>query len=1109
MAGDASIRVYRSNRAEVLTEALAEVVGDPLADPLAAEWIVVQGRGMATWLAGQLAEKLGVWANAQMLYPRNFVQRVIALGLGSQPSAAYGEESLPWVILSCLDDLLETAAFAPLARYVKSDSDGMRRWQLASAVARCFDEYLSYRPEDLLRWESGGSLDADEQWQALLWRSIRGRLGPQHVAARARDFVERMAQESTDVFPQRVCIFGLSSMPPIYVRVMVALCRHAEVHLFSLSPCQEYWADSVSPEQALRSIERGTAEEELHLDVAHPLLASLGGQGAAFQRLLDREIEAASCALIERPDTLYRLPEGETVLARLQRRILGGAAPLNPMARADRAVDASIAIHSCHSPTREVEVLRDQLLEMLTNGSDFRPEDVVVMMPDIEAYAPLIEAVFSADRTDPRFIPFHIADRSLRSDAPVLDALDRLLTLVGGRVAQSEVVDLLRLDVVHRRFGIEAHEIETAARWLAESGVRWGIDGEHRSEHGFSSDAQNTWQFGLDRLLLGYAMPTAEQGTFGGVLPYDEIEGSSSELLGRLAAFCDALFASLGACRSSRTVDDWHHVLSQLLSQFFVSDDDTAWQHERVLGALGQLREWVAGADFCGELSLPVVRAWLSGRLESGAAERGFVAGGVTFCAMVPMRSIPFEIVCLLGMNDGAFPRQTRRVDFDRMRFSGLRDGDRSRRDDDRYLFLESVLSARSRLLISYCGQSIKDDRTRPPSVVLSELLDQLRADHEDPTTEPFDLARGAREEDEALAHVLPRVLTRHPLQPFSARYFDGSDERLFSYVAYPSTDEAVAVTPSTLFTQPLGLPENASDDIELEELIDFYGDPILYLLRRRLRVAFHRVEDQACDGLPLLLSSLESYQVGDRLLSWEDTKEAAEQQSLLRATGMMPPGGLGALVTQDLQVRSTAILSVAKALRGDGTVQSVAVRVELPDGPAIHGVVPNVYGDRVVGQQFSAVTARHVLGAWIRHLALTAAAPHRVAHGSAIVGQKDKDYVSYRFPGPAPEAAERLQELVAHYQIGQREPLLLCPSAAFAYARVLARKPDEVAALKSARTALKDDRRHQGSVAALFPGIDLLANEEHPLGEAFQGPRFGALAKQVFAPLCEQVEIS
>jgi exodeoxyribonuclease V gamma subunit len=1109
MAGDASIRVYRSNRAEVLTEVLAEVVGKPLVDPLAAEWIVVQGRGMATWLAGQLAEKLGVWANAKMLYPRNFVQRVIALGLGSQPSAAYGEESLPWVILSCLDDLLETPAFAPLARYVESDGDGMRRWQLVSAIARCFDEYLSYRPEDLLRWESGGSLEPDEQWQALLWRSIRDQRGPEHVAARASAFVERMATESPDVFPQRVCIFGLSSMPPIYVRVIVALCRHTEVHLFSLSPCQEYWADSVSPEQALRSIERGAAEEELHLDVAHPLLASLGGQGAAFQRLLDRELEAASCALIERPDTLYRPPEGDSVLARLQRRILGGAAPLEAMPRAARALDTSIAIHSCHSPTREVEVLRDQLLAILTDGSDFRPEDVVVMMPDIEAYAPLIEAVFSADRADPRFIPFHIADRSLRSDAPVLEALDRLLMLVGGRVAQSEVVDLLRLDVVHRRFGIEAHEIETAARWLAESGVRWGIDGEHRREHGFSGDEQNTWQFGLDRLLLGYAMPTDEQGTFGGVLPYDEIEGGASELLGRLAAFCDALFAMFRSCRSSRGIDDWHHVLSQLLAQFFVSDDDTAWQHERVLGALSQLREWVNGANFSGELSLPVVRAWLSDRLESGAGERGFVAGGVTFCAMVPMRSIPFDVMCLLGMNDGAFPRQTRRVDFDRMRLSGLRDGDRSRRDDDRYLFLESVLSARRRLLISYCGQSIKDDRTRPPSVVLSELLDQLRADHEEGTSEPFDLPRGVREEDEALAHVLPRVLTRHPLQPFSPRYFDGSDERLFSYVAYPSSDEAVAVTPSTLFTQPLGLPENASDDIDIDELIDFYGDPILYLLRRRLGVAFHRAEDQARDGLPLLLSSLESYQVGDRLLSWGDAKDGAEQQSLLRATGMMPPGGLGALVTQDLQVRSTAIHSVAKALRGDRTVQSVAVRVELPDGPAIHGVVPNVYGDRVVGQQFSTVRARHVLGAWIRHLALTAAAPHRVAHGSAIVGQKDKAYVSYRFPGPAPEAVERLQELVAHYQIGQREPLLLCPSAAFAYARALAGKPDEAAALSSARAALVRDWRHQGSIAALFPGIDLLANEEHPLGEAFQGPRFGALAKQVFSPLCEQVEIS
>jgi exodeoxyribonuclease V gamma subunit len=1131
MAGDGSIRVYRSHRAEVLLDAVCDIVAQPLADPLAPEWLVVQGRGMATWMSSELAGKLGIWANADMLYPRNFVQRVIAHGLGCEASPAYAEGSLPWVVLACLEEHLDTPPFGQLARYLQSDPDGMRRWQLACAIGRCFDEYLSYRPDRILAWEQNGDPPEDEaeRWQCLLWRSIRRRLGGEHIAARAAAFVERLASDETsdeanlaaDGWPERVCIFGLSSIPPIYVRVIAGLCHRTEVHMFLLSPCQDYWAESVTPEQALRSIEAGAAPEWLHLDGVHPLLASLGAHGAAFGRLFDRELEAAACAVIEPQETLFRPSQGDSVLLRLQASILGAEpadrAPMTPEARAR---DDSVTVHACHSPMREVEVLRDQLLDMLTDGSDLRPEDVVVMMPDVEAYAPLIEAVLAVDRSDPRFIPHHIADRSLRSDAPVIDALDRLLSLVTSRVTSSEVVDFLRLDVVCGRFGIEQRDIDTIVQWLADSGVRWGIDRAHRSEHGMSDDEQNTWKFGLDRLLLGYAMPTGERATFGGVLPYDEIEGGAAVLLGRFAAFCDALFATLRGCRAARSIDAWQRVLSKLLSEFFVSDGDTSWQHERVVAAVSQLCEVVKAAGFDSDVTLSVLRAWVSSQLEGAAAERGFLSGGVTFCAMLPMRSIPFRVVYLLGMNDGAFPRQTRRVDFDIMRPPGVRDGDRNRRDDDRYLFLEALLSARQRLVLSYCGQSVNDDSTRPPSVVLSELLDHLRSEHHDPAAEPCQPPVAMREEDRGIAQVLPRLVIRHPLQPFSARYVDGIDDRLFRYAAEPQASEPQASEPQAsepqaapaephfgvpLFERPLSPPSDPSEDVDLAELITFYRDPIVYLLTRRLRVALQQHSAETRDTLPLQMRGLEAYQVGARLLAW-GKHDAASTLTRLRATGDLPPAQIGQIAAQDLQDRAGAIRAIAEELRGASPRQSESLRVRLPSGQTIHGIVPDVYDDGVVSQQFADVSAKHVLSLWIRHLMLSAAAPERLARGSAVVGRSGKTHTVSHFAEPAVAALERLDDLVKYYHLGQREPLLLLPAAAFAYTQQLHTKKDEAAALKSARTALGKDRRHQQLVAPLFEGIDLLLADRHPLGASFESPRFAELATCLLLPLQAQV---
>ncbi|MGH7291879.1 MAG: exodeoxyribonuclease V subunit gamma, partial [Myxococcota bacterium] len=362
-------------------------------------------------------------------------------------------------------------------------------------------------------------------------------------------------------------------------------------------------------------------------------------------------------------------------------------------------------------------------------------------------------------------IPNRFADRPVRADNEVAEAFTALLGLLRGRLTAAEVLDVLRRDPVRARFGIAGDDLELVRRWITETGVCWGIDADHRAAHDQPAADQNTWRFGLDRLLLGYAMPGDGLVQFGDALPYDDLEGGEAVLLGRLADFCDALFTAQATLAAPRSPAGWRDELGRLLERLVARSPATAHQHELIRAGLATLAARAEAAGFAELLRLETVQAQLDDELQRGATAHGFLSGGVTICELLPMRSIPFKLVCLLGMNDDAFPRQGRPLGFDRIA-AQPRPGDRSVRDDDRYLFLEALLAARQQLVISYVGQRITDNQPLPPSVVVQELLDTIERTFVAPDGQT----------------VAARIVVTHPLQPFSPRYFRGAEDRLFSY---------------------------------------------------------------------------------------------------------------------------------------------------------------------------------------------------------------------------------------------------------------------------------------------------------------------------------------
>ena len=994
--------VLRGNHLEDLAGRLVALVRAAPPPPLEPEIVVVQSPGMARWLSLRLARALGVAANIRFPLPGGFLWDTFRSVLPHVPESDPLERRVSvWHLRAILDGLDDAPRFEPLRAYLHA-ADECGSYELAARIADLFDQYLVYRPQWIARWEAG----ADEGWQAALWRALVARTAEPH-RARVQDAALRaLAQPpSAGTLPRRVAVFGIPTLAPAYLHGFRRLAEHVDVHLFLLAPCREYWGDVARPRRTRAGeVAGGTPETP-----GAALLASLGKQGRDF---LDLVIDCDPH--VDEP--AFREPGDDSLLHALQTDMLTLRAGDGRIAIAPD--DRSIQVHVCHGPMREVEVLYDQLLWLFEQHPDLTPADVVVMTPDIDAYAPAIEAVFGG-AAGPRRIPFTIADRSLRADSPLVEAFLGLLDLSDSRYDADRLLTLLEAPAVHRRFGIAAGDLDLVQRLVTESAVRWGVDAASRARLGLPAVAEHTWRFGLDRLLLGFSVPSGDARLLEGVLPFDAVEVATPRCSGisapssRRRRRSESLAAPRGARHLGRVS------LAEVLDRFVDAAEDDAETVQALRGVLQRLADDASRAGYDAPVSLALVRVLLRRELEQPINTGPFLTGGVTFCAMVPMRSIPFDVVCLVGMNDGSFPRTRQPVSFDLMADHPER-GDRSRRDDDRYLFLVAIVSGRRCLYLSYVGRGIRDNAPIPPSIVVSELLDAVRRGYD--------------------VDGCP-VVTEHPLQAFSPRYFARPAEPgLVSY----STELCAASRVRRLRPEPTRrllegrLPDVPAEEasVDLDGFLRFFANPTARLLQRRLGVRLTEAELPPLRREPFVLDGLGRYMVRNELLARQIRAAGDDPLRALRAGGLLPYGRVGDVELVRQRAVAEEFAERLLTLTGGEALESIALDLQL-GALRLEGALHGVRRDGVIDHRLAEPKASDQLSLWIRHLVLHVARPRSEGWRSVWLGTRAVVFE------PVADARSHLDALAAVYREGMQRLLPFFPKSALEWCEATRAKLD------------------------------------------------------------------
>ncbi len=1201
------LHLIQSNKMEALSALLAKEIahqeaGTPIFMP---EQILVQSPGMSTWLRLEIAKHNQIAAALEFPLPSSFIWQLCHTLLPDVPKEnAFTKPAMTWKLMALLPSLLSQTEFVPLAQYL-ADEGPLKLYQLAGRIADVFDQYLVYRPDWILAWENNElpfELAPSQAWQPILWRALvehnkainqANRLetnanqgNPNYHRANLHQALFAALDDPNtclDKLPKRLFVFGISSMAPQTLEVLHHLAKRISVVVLNLSPCQHYWGDIIEPKLrarmalAFEESKKLPPDWESLLEVGNPILANNGKMGRELLDLMlalpESHTQFDQDLFIDSPCS-NQLEGVQQDILQLETRgqMLGPDSQLYLSLDGRRELakdDNSITIRSCHSPLREVETLHDHLLEMLSQNPDLAPKDIVVMLPDVASYAPYIDAVFAAKQGQ-HYIPYAIADRGAAQESPLINSFLHLLAIDRSRFGLSEIISILEVPAILRRFNLDDDDLTLIKGWLEQAAVRWGRDEIARQEQSLPSFIENSWAFGIKRLLLGYAFQD-DASLYLGSLPLEGIQGQSTQAIGKLLDFIEQLDEHktrfLDSCQGEQRIIQ----LESVLDNFYLVEDDEREQLQTIRDAIIVLKEELLAAGLSHPqahrqehsqfevqaLNIQVLQHWFNARLSESRVGQRYLAGSVNFCTLMPMRSIPFKLVALLGMNDGVYPRVQHPVGFDLVAQQGPRKGDRSRRLDDRYLFLEALLSAREQLYISYIGHSERDNSERIPSMLVSELIEycqlcylpqSLKSEAE--TAQHWVNSKDQHHQEKLQlfinkleSYIYQQLVTPMPLQPFDPRLYlkqnseitdddNASPEVQLSYSEQwcPVTNN---ITGQQQFMDIQALKEEVTTDtpqepqdneLALSSLIRFYRNPSQYFLNRSMGVNLSLDIRGDNNDEPFSLNALERYQLQDLLLNnaidHACLSPDAELIAKLKADGSLPLAPFDDLLLnqylKDLRPlidRSLYLLGIeptdAVEHKSAGQMRSTETQYTRTLDLAISFNTNTLN----VAQSAHTGVGKTRLAGRLDNIAAKGLVSYRpgTAHGRDLVrlylrhlcmnamGHEKPSYLLdighfHSFSALTQEQAKnQLANWLAYFNVGQSQPLCFMPRTSLAYIQA---EGDHVAKLIEAQSEWLDEQTGLGEGAE--PHNQRLF--EFPQDFSEQG--FGQLASTLLEPM-------
>jgi exodeoxyribonuclease V gamma subunit len=990
-----SFKLYISNRLDELQSELSKDLRQQTTSVFHKDVLITQTEGMNRWLSIELAKSLNIFANAEFHKPNGFISKVFQLAKVVD-SQDFSTEKLRWVLYKLLNEPEFIEKFDLVAQYYEGDE--IKRLQLATRVSDLFDQYLIYRPDFIQAWNKGevavikrDKYKYHEEWQSWLWKKLQEQVDFEDKVELRNRLVEQFdnplfIDKLKDKFP-KVSLVGLSVLTPFHLEIFSWLSRFIDVHFYQLNPSPEfYWYDQTG-EKSIAKIEKFTKKsaEELLLQSGNTLLSNWGKIGKdAFTSLFEHD-EVLN--IIDSTKSIA--PKADSLLGKLQSDVFNNEKEEVQTIDELMIEDGSLQISSCYTPVREVEVFYNYLLNLMENNSTIEPKDILILVNDIDLYAPFIKAIFD---NSPIKIPYSIADRSFVGGDTISSVLEILLKLSVEEFTSENILQLVEFDIVKSKFGFT--DIELIRRVMNDANIRYGISGDRSLDTDLVS-----WKHGLERIILGIAIKGGEEyftGEKASTYPLDTIEGGVAGELLRFKAFADAVIQVVQQRREARTLADWRLYVDKYILQALIDVNDQVMEEYHIIMEHLALLDEVS--PVLEEVSFEVFQKAFLDSLVNNVHAGNFITGRVTFCSMIPMRSIPFEVIALLGMNNDAFPRKDNKLGFNLLE-DDKRRGDREVKESDKYLFLESFLSAKRYFYLSYIGKNTKDNALLSPSILIDELLDYIEQSY-----------KGAKDS----------LIIHHPLHGFSSQYFEEKkglftyfgDKMLFQKEERKATQESLVIDFS---------------EIHLNQLISFYKDPIKWYFNKALGIYFNDEQKLLPENELFELDNLEQYVVRKELFGVADEElESFKNEAI--GQGILPLKNMALVQVSNLNEEiETLKINFAHFSEGHQKLNIELSELKI-NNSNIHATIDTIYDDNQVVVCYSKQKSftKHCIEPFLKHLFLIASG--KKLNTVFLIRERKESFLFKNDLVSQTEAKELLGQLVHFYKTGHDTPLPFLP---------------------------------------------------------------------------------
>jgi len=873
--------IYRSNNLEHLCSKLAAKTGTNDLSPFAQEIIVTQSAGMTAWVKTELAKRNGIIANISFMNQDSLMNELMGFLTGNKQENARDRIRLQVYGLLGSEGFRET--FPAVASYYQNDD--LRRIQLSDKISDLFDQYQLYRPEMIKLWDKellAGDSDSDENWQQWLWKKTET-ISRKDMSDRMISEMKVRKKELASKYP-RISLFGITVFTKFHLDFFreLADCTSLDIYLCLPSDLQGVNNDLLesfgSKARELKLLVSGT------FDVQEP-----------FEKVFCRK---------------------DTSLAKLQENILEDAAI------SQYPEDGSILINSCHTPGREVECLYNYLLDLFEKDKNLKPGDILVMTPDIDKYAPFIKAVF---KNAPVRFPFKVSGAAKNKEDSIAAALEMIVKFTEEDFTSEKVISLLENKRIRASYSI--NDTDYLRSVVKNANIRFGYRNNESDDTRYVS-----WEYGLEKILLGYAMLTdrefpAKDGTM--LFPYRDSEASESHDLLRLKAFVEKLRWIISEKEKPRNLYDWKSFLLDV-TETMIWHDDFDREERADLSSVYRSLSYINNIDCLEEVPFKVFLNELDSKLFGETRELQLNTGDITVADPTPVRGIPFKIICILGLDNEVFPSGNNYMDFDLLG-ENYREGDRNKKETDKYLFLDTLLAAREKIWISYTGRSIKNNNEIPPSIVIDILTDHLGINN---------------------------IIIKQPLHGFSSVY-QKDDPRMFSYL-YNETETDFGT----------GVNENAGNhDLTVYGFLSFFEHPAKWYFRNILGISYEEEEVTLPENELFTIDHLQRWILKNELVKSEDDLPSFMYKAMKR--GVLPLKNSGKVTLDELEEEIHELKEKYREIVASRPESNIFIDLMIK-GYSVRGCIDSVYEDEFIAWSFTD-SSKHWITAWLKTLLLSA----------------------------------------------------------------------------------------------------------------------------------------